>query len=358
MDVIDETNATGAIDVLSVAGNQEEEREAQHAVEREAARVQADREELVERLARAVPQDGTFEPLRGLYPTRVSVPLQPVHGVLVPSFCVIAQGSKEVILGESRYRYDPGHYLLASVEMPNITRVLEASKERPYLSLRLELPPTLVGSVMVEAGYSSYSSLSSPSAPTSAHGRTAGRAPRQRHVDVRAMGVSPLDEKLLDAVVRLVRLLDSPEEAPVLMPLITREIVYRLLVGEQSARLRHLAVTGGYTSDVARAVERLRQNFDQPIRIEEVARELAMSVSGFHHHFKAVTAMSPLQFQKQLRLQEARRLMLGEDLEAVSAASRVGYYSASQFNREYKSLFGVPPVRDIQRLRQESLLRL
>src|SRR6476659_3621951 len=132
--------------VMSVIGNQESELDAQRDTEREAARVQANREELVERLARAVPKDGTVEPLKGLYPTRVSVPLQPVHGVLVPSFCVIAQGSKEVILGESRYRYDPGHYLLASVEMPNITRVLEASRERPYLSLRLELPPTLVGS--------------------------------------------------------------------------------------------------------------------------------------------------------------------------------------------------------------------
>jgi len=174
--------------------------------------------------------------------------------------------------------------------------------------------------------------------------------------NVRAMDVSPLDEKLLDVVVRLVRLIDSPEEAPMLMPLITREIVYRLLMGEQGARLRHLAVTGGYTPDIAKAVERLRQDFDRPLRIEQIARELGMSASGFHHHFKAVTAMSPLQFQKQLRLQEARRLMLGEDLEAASAAARVGYYDAAHFNREYKSLFGVPPVRDIQRLRQEARL--
>jgi AraC-like DNA-binding protein len=169
------------------------------------------------------------------------------------------------------------------------------------------------------------------------------------------MDVSPLDVNLLDAVVRLVRLLDSPAEARVLMPLITREIIYWLLVGEQGARLRHLAALGGYTPDIARAVERLRQDFDQPLRIEDIARELGMSVSGFHHHFKAVTAMSPLQFQKQLRLQEARRLMLGEDLDATSAAYRVGYHDASHFNREYKSLFGVPPMRDVQRLREEAL---
>jgi AraC-like DNA-binding protein len=141
-------------------------------------------------------------------------------------------------------------------------------------------------------------------------------------------------------------------EAPVLLPLITREIIYRLLLGKQGTRLRHLAIQGGYASHIARAIERLRRDFDQPLGIESLARELGMSVSGLHHHFKAVTALSPLQFQKRLRLQEARRLMLGEDLDAASAAYRVGYRDASHFNREYKSLFGVPPMRDMQRLRE------
>src|SRR5207253_7133724 len=167
-----------------------------------------------------------------------------------------------------------------------------------------------------------------------------------------AIAVSPLDMHLLDAVVRLTRLLDAPAEAPVLMPLITREILYRLLRGEQGGRLRHLAILGGYSPSIARAIERLRHDFDQPLRIEQLARELGMSVSVFHHHFKAVTALSPLQFQKRLRLQEARRLMLGENLDATSAAYRVGYRDASHFNREYKSLFGVPPMRDVQRLRE------
>ena len=301
--------------------------------EREAQRVQANREELVERIARAIREDGTAQPLLGLHLYRSSLPTEPLHGVTKPSLCVIAQGSKEVLLGESRYRYDPLHYLLATFELPNVSQVLEASQERPYLSLRLELAPTLVGSVMLEAGYAS----------------------PPGHAEVSALDVSPLDGPLLDAIVRLTRLLDSPAEAQVLMPLITREIIYRLLVGEQGARLRHLAILGGYTSHIARAVARLRQDFDQPLRIEQIARELGMSVSGFHHHFKAVTAMSPLQFQKQLRLQEARRLMLGEDLDAASAAYRVGYHDASHFNREYKSLFGVPPMRDVQRLRQEAL---
>ncbi len=298
--------------------------------EREAHRAQADRDELVERIARAIRDDGTVEPLQGLRLHRASSPTELAHGVSDPAFCVIAQGSKEVFLGDHRYRYDPAHYLLATIELPVVSQVIEASKERPYLSLRLELDPTLVGSVMVEAGHP---------------------APRC-YADVRAIDVSPLDAGLLDAVVRLVRLLDSPPEARFLAPLVTREIVHRLLTGAQGGRLRHLAVLGGYSHRIARAVERLRTDFDRPLRIESIARELGMSVSGFHHQFKAVTAMSPLQFQKRLRLQEARRLMLGEYLYAASAAYRVGYDDASHFNREYKRLFGAPPLRDVERLRE------
>src|SRR5579885_353284 len=173
--------------------------------------------------------------------------------------------------------------------------------------------------------------------------------------DVRAITVSPMDGHLLDAMVRVSRLLDAPDEAPVLMPLITREIIYRLLVGEQGARLRHLAILGGYTPSIARAIERLRRDLDQPLRIESLARELGMSVSGLHHHFKAVTALNPSQFQKRLRLLEARRLMLSESFDAASAAYHVGYHDASHFNRDYKSLFGVSPMRDVQRLREEAL---
>jgi AraC-like DNA-binding protein len=298
--------------------------------EREAHRTQANRDELVERIARAVWEDGTVEPLKGLHLHRSSSPKESVHSVFDPAFCVIAQGSKEVFLGNERYQYDPAHYLLVTAELPVVGHVLDASKEQPYLSLRLELDPTLVGSVMVEAGHPS----------------------PQNQADVRAINVSSLDASLLDAVVRLVRLLDTPAEARVLAPLITREIVYRLLMGEQADRLRHIAVQGGHTHRIARAIERLHKEFDQSLRIDDIARELGMSVSGFHHHFKAVTAMSPLQFQKRLRLQEARRLMLGEHLDAASAGYRVGYDDASHFNREYKRLFGVPPLRDVERLRE------
>ena len=297
---------------------------------READRAQAYRDELTERIAQAIRHDGTIEPLKGLHFNRASSPSECLHSVSIPAFCAIAQGSKEVLLGSDRYQYDPMNYLLATVELPIVSQILEASKAQPYLSLRLDLDPTLVGSVMVEAGY-----------PSS---RSRG--------DVKAIDVSPLNANLLDAVVRLVRLLDSPAEAHVLAPLIKREIIYRLLMGEQGNRLRHIAVLGGYTYDIARAVERLRKDFNEPIKIENIAREMGMSVSGFHHHFKSVTAMSPLQFQKQLRLQEARRLMLGENLDATSAAYRVGYDDASHFNREYKRLFGAPPMRDVERLRE------
>jgi AraC-like DNA-binding protein len=297
--------------------------------EREAHRAQANREELVERIARTIRADSRIEPLKGLRLIRSSSPTESLPALSDPAFSVIAQGSKELYLGEERYRYDPYHYCLGTVELPVVSQIVEASPERPYLSLRLELDPSLVGSVMLESGHT---------APPS-------------HADVKALNVSPLDASLLDAVVRLVRLIESPTEARVLAPLVTREIVYRLLLGQQGDRLHHIAVLGGYTSPIARAIERLRQNFDQPLHIDDVAREIGMSVSGFHHHFKAVTAMSPLQFQKQVRLQEARRLMLGEHLDAASAGYRVGYDDASYFNRDYKKLFGVPPLRDVERLR-------
>jgi AraC-like DNA-binding protein len=298
--------------------------------ERGTHRDYAHRGELAERIARAVPEDGGVEPLKGLHFFRFSTPTEPLHGVSRPSLCVIAQGSKEVLLGDSRYRYDPAHYLLATVELPVVGQVLEASAEWPYLSLLLELDPALVGSVMVEAGHLSSGNQG----------------------NVRAMDVSPLDAGLLDAVVRLVRLLDSPAEARVLRSLITREIVYRLLIGDQGNRLRQVALLGGHTDRIAEAVVRLRRELNKPLRIDSLAREMGMSVSGFHHHFKAVTAMSPLQFQKQLRLQEARRLLLSENLDAASAGYRVGYDDASQFSREYKRLFGLPPMRDMERLRE------
>jgi AraC-like DNA-binding protein len=294
-------------------------------------REKANRVELVDRIARALPGDGTVEPMKGLHLNRASIVTEPHPSVAHPSFCVIAQGSKEILLGEERYRYDPYKYLLATVELPAVSHFVEASPEKPYLSLRMDLDPALVASVMLEAGMPS---------------------PRRDIGSVRAINVSPLDLNLLEAAVRLVRLVDAPSvEARVLLPLITREIVFRLLAGDQGARLRHIAVLGGHTDRIARAIERLRNDFDKPLRIESLAHDLGMSASGFHEHFKAVTAMSPLQFQKNLRLQEARRLLLGEDLDAASIAYRVGYEDTSHFSREYKRHFGSPPMRDVARLR-------
>lgn len=270
--------------------------------EREALRAQANRDELGERIARIVPEDGRVEPLEGVILHRSSLPTEPLYGVSRPSLCVVAQGSKEVHLGDHRYQYDPYHYLLVTAELPVVGQVLEASKEQPYLSVRLTLDSTLVSSVMVEAGGTS----------------------RRSRAERMALNVSPLPASLLDAVVRLVRLLDAPDEAPVLAPLIRREIVYRLLRGEQGDRLRHVAVLAGHSHRIAKAVKRFHEDFDQSIRIESIAEELGMSVSSFHHHFKTVTGMTPLQFQKQLQLQEARRLMLSEDLDAAAAGFRVG----------------------------------
>ena len=295
---------------------------------------QAGRQELAERVVRAVREDGDVEAPGGLRLLRRSSPTPKDHGVSSPALCVIAQGSKEVLLGDECYRYDANHYLITAAALPTASRVTEASEERPYLGVVLGLDPALVGSVMVEAGQPA---LREPAA-------------------VRAFDVSQLDAGLLDAVVRLVGLLDSPaDEARFLRPLVTREIVFRLLKGEQGGRLRQSAVLGGHSHRIARALERLRLDFDRPLRIEDIAREVGMSVSGFHHHFRAVTAMSPLQFQKQLRLREARHLMLSEDLDAASAGHRVGYSDASHFTREYKRLFSEPPARDVERLREAAM---
>jgi AraC-like DNA-binding protein len=275
-------------------------------------------------------RDGKIEPQPGVHFHRRSVCGERVHAVAEPSFCVIAQGSKEILLGDETFRYDPAHYLISTMELPLIGEIVEASRQTPYLSFRLALDPSVVTSVMVESGI--------------VHPRGDG--------GVKAVDVSALDASLLDATLRLVRLIESPREYHALAPLVVREIVYRLLTGAQAARMRHMATFGGHAHRMVRAVQKMRENFDKPLRIESVARELGMSVSGFHAHFKAVTAMSPLQFQKQLRLQEARRLMISENLDAAEAGYRVGYDDASHFNREYKRHFGEPPMRDVEQLRQ------
>jgi AraC-like DNA-binding protein len=296
--------------------------------ERELARARASRDELAERIARHLPEDGSLEAAPGLFLSRSSLPT-PVYRVTEPSFCVIVQGSKEVLLGKERYRYDAFQYLLVSAGLPLVGQTLAASRERPYFGVRLVLDPAVVTAVLIEAGL--------------AASRTNG--------GVRALAVSRLDASLLDAVVRLVRLADAPGDYGVLAPLAAREIVYRLALGEQGGRLRQIAVIGGRAHRIAKAIELLRKTSDKQLSVAGLARQVGMSVSGLHHQFKAVTAMSPLQFQKQLRLQEARRLLLAGDFDAATAGYRVGYDDPSHFSREYKRVFGEPPMRDIERLR-------
>lgn len=298
--------------------------------EYERQRVSIYREELVGRMARAVPEDKVIEVYPGLFIGRSSKLTERLHSVFKPAFCVIAQGSKQVLLGEEMFRYDPGHYLISTVDLPIVSHVAEASEEKPYFSFRINLEPSLVAQIAMESRLEI----------------------KKSNAQIKAMDVSPIDADLLDAVVRLARLLETPDRIQMLAPLIIREIVYRLLIGEQGARLSHLLTSEGDTRRIAKVVTQLRENIDQPLKIENIARELGMSVSGFHHHFKSVTAMSPLQFQKQIRLQEARRLMLGEEMDVASAGFRVGYEDASYFSRDYKKLFGAPPQRDIAELRR------
>ena len=279
--------------------------------ERDVERARASRDELAERIARHVAEDGTVEVAPGLFLVRYSLPTGPLYAVSEPSFCIIVQGSKELLLGNERYRYDASHYLLVSAGLPVVGHILEASKERPYLAVRLVLDPAIVTAVLMETGL-----LAS-----------------RTDAAVKAVAVSRLEANLLDSVVRLVRLVDSARDYAALAPLAAREIVYRLSLGEQGGRLRQIAVIGGRAHRIAKAIELVRKDYDKPLRIAGLARQLGMSISGLHHHFKAVTTMSPLQFQKRLRLQEARRLLLAGDVDAATAGYRVGYRESAASHR-------------------------
>lgn len=287
------------------------------------------RSEMTGLLDRCTQVDGTHQTLiEPLTLHRLSAPTPPVHGVLKPTFCITAQGGKLTVLGEETYLHDPARYLLLSVDLPLMVQIVEASPEDPYLGFCLDIDPRQIGLLLLEME----------------NAESVGTA-------ARGLSLTPLDAPLLDAVIRLLRLLDTPADIPMLAPLAVREILYRLLTGEQGGRLRQIAVMGSLTQRIARAIEWIKRHYTEPLSIETVADEVCMSASSLHRHFKAVTAFSPLQYQKHLRLQEARRLMLSEALDAASAGYKVGYQSPSQFSREYARLFGAPPQRDIARLR-------
>lgn len=261
---------------------------------------------------------------------RASAPSEPVHNIYSPTLCLIAQGRKHVYLAEERYPYDPANYLLASVSLPVVGQVVEATPQKPYLGLRIDIDSSQLNALILEADL--------PVVP--------------RGVSLtRGIAVSRLEPSLLAVVIRLLHMLDTPQDARVLAPMAMRELLYHLLRGEQGEHLRQIAADNTQTNRVARAINYLKQHYARPFRIEEVAREAYMSPSSLHHQFKAVTAMTPLQYQKTLRLQEARRLMLGEAVDAATAGYRVGYDSPSQFSREYRRLFGAPPRQDVVRLR-------
>ncbi|ABB06179.1 transcriptional regulator, AraC family [Burkholderia lata] len=244
-----------------------------------------------------------------------------------PQLCLVAQGHKEVTLDDRVFRYAPGRYGIVTYDLPVTGKVVEATPDKPYLCLYLDFDPVMLGHMALR--------VPPPEAPSPPIGKT----------------VSGASAGLLDAALRLLRLLDDPAALPVLGPLAEQEVLYRLLAGPDGARMRHITSSQGPVAQVGRAIAWITQNFRERFSIEQLAAEAGMSPSSLHDHFRRVTAMTPLQFQKQLRLQDARSLMLVQGIDATTAAFCVGYESASQFTREYRRHFGEPPARDIARLR-------
>ncbi|MEH1869258.1 MAG: AraC family transcriptional regulator [Nostoc sp.] len=252
-----------------------------------------------------------------------------LQGVCEPIFAILVQGKKEALLGEETYRYGAAQYLVVSVDLPLSAFIVEATPEQPYLGFKLNLDPRQLCDIIT--------------AQTNLI--------EEKKNSVRGLFVSTVDAPLLDCAMRLTWLLDTPQDIPILAPMIIREIYYRLLMGEQSEAVRQIATSGSNMQRIAEVIKLIKADFTKPMRVEELAGQASMSSSSFHHHFKKVTSMSPLQYQKQLRLLEARRLMLAENSDAANAAYQVGYESPSQFSREYSRMFGAPPIRDIERLR-------
>lgn len=296
----------------------------------DAPELAAGRRELAALIEGHCPRDGSYPtPIPGLSFFRLSSPSWPACTVVKPVFAVVAQGAKRIALADETYEYDHKHYLITSVGLPLIAQVTEASPRAPYLGFSLELDALKIAELM-------------------------NRLPPARPSPVeftRGLGVSRVTPAIAEAVLRLARLVDRPADIPVLAPLLEQELLYFLLTGEQGGRLRDVAVKGSQGHRVSRAIHWINEHYLQPMAIDALAAAVSMSKSSLHHHFKALTSMSPLQYQKALRLQEARRLMLVEQLDAASAGHRVGYESPSQFSREYRRMFGVPPRTDVSQTR-------
>lgn len=280
---------------------------------------------IIARLTNEKELDDTVVPNMSLF--CITKPNRPACLVYEPCLCMAAQGAKLVTLAGESYVYDENRYLIASVNLPTMAQVIHASEKSPYYGFKLKLDPGEIAQVMLEGD-----------------GDVGKRGQPERGI-----ALADVDAPLLDAVCRLAELLDRPEDITMLSPLIQKEIIYRLLRGPLGFRLRQLATSGSPTNRIARSIGWLKANFSGKMKIEELAGRTGMSVSAFHKHFREMTAMSPLQYQKMLRLHEAKRLMISEDMDAATAAYNVGYESSTQFNREYKRLFGAPPRRDVQR---------
>lgn len=287
------------------------------------------RDEIAAILHRHCPADGTVETaIPGLLLFRGSRTDVPTCAIMASVFALMVQGAKQITVGDETYDYDARHCLISSVDLPMFSRITRASASEPYLGLGLLLDPLKISEL-------------------------AAAIPQNRlpgNVD-RGIAVGMLSAEIQGAALRLARLLDAPADIPVLAPIFERELLYRLLTSALGSRLRQAAASGSHSHQIVRAIDWLKSNLDQPISIDRLASLSNMSKSSLHHHFKALTAMTPLQYQKQMRLHEARRLMLATDTDAASAAHHVGYESPSQFNREYRRMFGTPPGRDIAQLR-------
>lgn len=298
-----------------------------------AAQHESFREALVRTIGARTTKTGDFETLiAGLGFFRRETPSPPAVCMIEPSIILVAQGAKQIWLGGEAYPYDRSRFLITSLDLPANSEVTAASPERPCLGLTLKLDLRIVAELIAQ-----------------------GSLPPRRDRPVRmGVGIGTATPAILAPFGRLLELLDEPEAIPVLAPLIQREIHYRLLMSDQATRLRQIASVDGQGHRIAKAIDWLKLNYALPLRINELAARVQMSTPTFHQHFRQLTAMSPLQYQKWLRLNEAKRLMLNEHLDVSSTAFKVGYGSPSQFSREYSRLFGVPPKRDIMTLREQA----
>jgi AraC-like DNA-binding protein len=291
-------------------------------------------EQLKEKLLQWLPQQGRITTaIDGLTLSRRDTTNQAESCFYRPTIGIVAQGFKRSVIGNEEYQYGEGYCLTAGVDMPSVNHIIEASPEKPFLALSIKLDRYLVTQLAAEL----------PPDPKNGNG------------SYRGVVVAGVTLDILDAFLRLVNLLDTPERIPMLAPMIIREIHYYLLIGPQGDCLRLVGTLGTQTNQIARAISWLRENYHEPLLIEKLARQVNMAESTFNRHFRKVTTLSPLQFQKRLRLYEAQRMMLADDKDAATAALKVGYESATQFNREYKRQFGEPPHRDINRMREAGI---